>query len=161
MGERNIETAKQMGQEAIVKEVVINATPAKVWKMLTVPELMSQWMGEPEMQLSVITDWQSGGSVVIRGINPLPFESTGKIIVFEPEQLLGYSHLSSLSGLADEAQNYTLLLFEVKPVGEQTQLSLTLSNFPTEIIFKHFDLYWNGTLTVLKSFAEQQVDSIS
>ena len=35
-----------------------------------------------------------------------------------------------------------------------TELTLTLSNFTTETIYKHLNFYWNTTLEVLKNFIE-------
>ena len=40
------------------KKVLINADPATVWEALTKPAQMIQWMGEPEMQLAIKTNWQ-------------------------------------------------------------------------------------------------------
>ncbi|MBB4108586.1 SRPBCC family protein [Pedobacter zeae] len=141
---------------SLAKQIIINSPIRRVWQALTYPDQMPEWMAEPEMQLSVTTDWVIGHPIIIRGLNPLPFENTGKIIEFRPENILTYSHLSSISELADISDNYTILEFELMALNEQqTQLLLTLSNFPTAVIRKHFDLYWNGTLPLLKEFAEQ------
>jgi uncharacterized protein YndB with AHSA1/START domain len=38
--------------------VIINATPDKVLTTLTGTELMVQWLGDPEMEIKVVTDWK-------------------------------------------------------------------------------------------------------
>lgn len=40
------------------------------------------------------------------------------------------------------------------PKEGETELLLTLSNFPTFEIYKHLDFYWNVTLPIIKTFAE-------
>ena len=34
-------------------------------------------------------------------------------------------------------------------------LTLTITNFPTEAIYKHLDFYWRTALEVFKRFVEQ------
>lgn len=81
------------------------------------------------------------------------------VLVFEPNKTLKYTHLSSLSRLADLDENYSILEFILMPEGNQTRLSLTISNFPTETIFKHLDFYWNTTRVMIKDVLEKQ-DSV-
>lgn len=136
------------------KMIVINAAPSKVWDALTNPELMEQWMSETE--IDIITDWQVGNSITIEGAwYKTRFENKGIVLQFEPEHILQYSHLSSLSRLQDKTENYSVISFKLTPTENQTTLALTLSNFPTEIICKHLIFYWNVTLEILKKQAEQ------
>ncbi len=65
----------------------------------------------------------------------------GTVLTFEPERVLKYSHLSSLSRLQDEPENYTILEFRLSPMDNQTTLILTLSGFATEAIYKHLVYY--------------------
>ncbi|MBS1687619.1 MAG: SRPBCC domain-containing protein [Bacteroidetes bacterium] len=147
-------TDKEIGQP-IIKTVVINATPAKVWAALTKPELMRQWMSETP--LDIITDWKVGNTITIRGDwYKAGFENKGIVLEIELERLVKYSHLSSLSRLKDKPGNYTVLEFRLTPKDAQTSLTLTLSNFPTEAIYKHFAFYWSVGLELLRKFAEQQ-----
>jgi uncharacterized protein YndB with AHSA1/START domain len=137
------------------KTVHINAPTSKVWETLTNPELMKKWMFETE--INIITDWQVGSPIAIRGdLHGMNFENTGTVLQFERETLLQYSHLSSLSRLPDKPENHSLLEFRLTPVENQTVLTLTLSNFPTESIYKHLAFYWNVTLEILKRTIEEQ-----
>jgi|GEM_PF-3423452 len=45
--------------------------------------------------------------------------------------------------------------FALTPGEDGTELSLTLRNFPTEVIYKHLAFYWNVTIVLLKKFVEQ------
>jgi len=143
-----------MTETSFNNNIIINAKPAKVWEALTSPQQMAKWMAESEIE--IITSWQIGSPIIIRGdLHGIPFENTGLVLQFEPEKLLCYSHLSSLSTLPDEIESYSVIEFSLRPKGNQTVLTLTGSNFPTEEIYKHLVFYWSVTLEMLKQFIEQ------
>jgi uncharacterized protein YndB with AHSA1/START domain len=143
--------------EKIMNKVVdINAPISQVWHVLTTPELMVNWM-MPDIELNIITDWNVGSPILILGrMNGINFENRGTVLKFEPEEVLQYSHWSSVSRLPDQSENYTLIEFKLTPAENQTTVKLTLRNFPTESIYKHLTFYWNITLQVLKKTIETQ-----
>lgn len=134
--------------------VVIHAPPARVWAWLTDPAQMPRWMGEPEMRVEVETAWTVGGPIVVRGFHHLAFENRGTVLCFEPGERLRYTHLSSLSRLADEPGSYSTIDFELTAVSGGAALRVSVRGFPTESIFRHLDFYWRGTMSVLKALAE-------
>ncbi|MBL8078067.1 MAG: SRPBCC domain-containing protein [Anaerolineales bacterium] len=137
------------------KTVTINASTAQVWHVLTTPDLMKKWM-LTDVEIEIITDWKVGSPMSIRGnMNGKDFENTGQVLQFEPERILQYSHLSSLSRLPDVPESYSIIEFKLTPVENQTALALTVRNFPTESIYKHLTFYWNVTLEVLKRLVEK------
>lgn len=131
--------------------ITIEATPATVWEVLTDTSLMPQWMGE-EMQITVSTTWALHSPISIKGFHHLAFENKGTIQTFDKEQKLSYTHLSNLSKLADVPGNYTLITFTLTQADIGTTLSITLENFPDDIIQKHLEFYWRGTLFKIKEF---------
>ena len=136
------------------KTVQINAPISMVWAALTQPELMKKWMSEDD--IDILTNWQVGSPFIIRGnLHGIKFENKGLVLQFEPERVLSYSHLSSISRLRDQPENYTVLDFQVASMETQTSLTLTASNFPTESIYKHMAFYWNVTLEIFKRLLEQ------
>jgi uncharacterized protein YndB with AHSA1/START domain len=138
----------------IVKTIVIDASPSKVWDALTIPALIKQWMSETD--IDIVTDWQVGQPIIIKGDwYKAGFKNAGTVLQFEPERMLQYSHLSSLSRLPDTEENHTVLSFTLEPTSGQTTLTLTASNFPTESIYRHFSFYWNVAIVLLKKFVEQ------
>lgn len=137
------------------ESILIAAPVGAVWENLISTRLAPQWMGDPEMAVELETEWVVGGSVVVRGFHHLPFENTGKVLVFEPGRRLVYTHLSSLSRLPDEAASYTTLAFTVSPVIEGTSLLLVATGFPTEAVFRHLRFYWGGALACLKRQVER------
>jgi uncharacterized protein YndB with AHSA1/START domain len=143
------------GEKIAVKTVQINASTSQVWDALTNPALMKKWMAETEIH--ILTDWQVGSPIVIRGnLHGINFENKGIVLQFEHEKVLQYNHLSSISRLPDRPENYSAIEFKLTAMENQTALTLTLSNFPTETIYKHLFFYWNVTLEILKKMIEQQ-----
>jgi uncharacterized protein YndB with AHSA1/START domain len=133
----------------------VNAPPSAVWRALTDPNLMKQWVAEPEMRLQVTTNWKVGSPIVVKGYHHVDFENKGTVLHFEPNSILRHSHLSSISRLPDVAESYTIIEFRLTPIRENsTLLNVTTSNFPSEPIFKHWEYYWRITIEVLKRFIE-------
>lgn len=130
--------------------LTIYCPPAILWRVLTDPVIMPKWMGE-EMAISVETSWELGAAISIRGFHHAAFENKGRVLAFEPMCKLSYSHLSSVSRLADVPDNYTILEF----ILQDSALTIHLHNFPTEVIQKHLEFYWRGTIYRIKSIAEQ------
>src|SRR5262245_32870098 len=95
----------------VERTLSIAATPAVVWRALTEPALMCQWMGEPEMQIEVDTDWTVGGPLVVRGFHHVRFEGRGTVRAFEPERALEYTQLSSVSRLPDVPESHHVIGF--------------------------------------------------
>jgi uncharacterized protein YndB with AHSA1/START domain len=142
--------------QRIDRTIIIKAPPSAVWDTLTNPDLIKQWMGEPEVEIEIITDWKVGSPIVTRGFHHIRFENKGTVLQFEPDKVLRYSHLSSLSRLPDKPENYSITEFSLTPLENQTSLTLSLTNFPTESIFKHLDFYWRTTLEIIKRLVEKQ-----
>jgi uncharacterized protein YndB with AHSA1/START domain len=135
--------------------VTIRADATAVWRALTDPALMRQWAAEPELDLEIVTDWQVGRPIVIKGFHHVRFENHGTVLHFEPNTFLQYTHLSSISRLPDRPENYTRIAFRLGPSDDgETTLNLELENFPTESILRHLTFYWLVTIEVLKQFVE-------
>ena len=136
------------------KKVVIDASAMQVWHALTEPLTMTQWMSENEIE--VITDWQPGSQVIIRGAwYKTGFENRGIVLQHELGRVLEYTHLSSLSRLPDVPDNHSVFLCTLQPLADETVVSISIRNFPTETIYKHLAFYWNVALELLKKFVEQ------
>jgi uncharacterized protein YndB with AHSA1/START domain len=140
----------------IEKTVVIAALPADVWNALTDPAAMRVWMGEPEMAIDVDTDWRPGSAIVISGVHHGPFRNHGIVLDAVPGALLRYTHLSSVSALADLPEHYSVIAFALDAVEGGTALRLTVERFANDVIYRHLDLYWRGTMEVFKAFVERR-----
>lgn len=107
------------------------------------------------MKLEVLTDWTVGSPIFVSGLHHVRFTNKGTVLRFEPSSVLQYSHLSSVSRLPDKPESYTIIEFRLEPSGASSSLlTVKLTNFPTDSIFKHLQFYWNTTIHVLKRFVE-------
>ena len=136
------------------KTVSINAVPATVWKYLTDPNLMKEWMGDPEMNVEVITDWMQGNPIRIKVFHHVHFENKGIVLQFDPYNIIQYTHFNSISQLPAVKENFSTITFLLTPEMEKTILTVKVEDFPTEIIYNHLKLYWEGTVVLLKKFIE-------
>jgi uncharacterized protein YndB with AHSA1/START domain len=142
--------------QVIQNSAAIQAPPSEVWHALTDIDLMKQWIAEPVMQIEIATDWKVGSPIIVKGHhNNVDFENKGTVLQFEPHSILRYSHLSSISRLADKAENYTIIEFRLARADENsTLLTVNTSNFPAKSAFEHWRFYWSTTIRVLQLFIE-------
>ena len=136
--------------QRIERSILIDANPSEVWNYLTLPVLMKEWIGDEEMEIDILSDWKIGGLFVIKGFHHEPFENRGTILRFETERVFQYEYLSSMSGLEDAPESYTRISFYLAPKDGETELTVEAENFPTFEIYKHWEFYWNGTLSIIK-----------
>lgn len=142
--------------EIFTTSVTIDAPPSRVWVALTNAEQMAKWMGEPEMNLEIHTDWKINSPVIIRFFHHIQSENKGLVLEYVKEKRLSYTLLSSTSRLADVADHYSVLVFTLTPVDAHTLLTLHISNFPTETIRKHLEFYWRTTILKIEKFIKEQ-----
>ncbi|MCL4360385.1 SRPBCC domain-containing protein [Patescibacteria group bacterium] len=130
----------------------INASPTKVWEALTKPEIIKQYM----FGTNVVSDWQVGSSIVWKGEwQGKSYEDKGKILKFEKERILQYSHFSPLSGKPDVPENYHIVTIELSGDEAQTIVTLSQDNNATEEAREHSKKNWQMMLDVLKNLLEK------
>jgi uncharacterized protein YndB with AHSA1/START domain len=125
----------------------------KVWDALINPAIIKKYFHDTE----AISDWKKGSSLEFRGIwKGKPYVDKGVIMEIEKEKLLKYSWLSSLSGLEDKEENYSVISYRIHPAGDGTDLSVTQENIPSEEGKKASEKNWGMTLQGIKSLLENQ-----
>jgi uncharacterized protein YndB with AHSA1/START domain len=102
------------------------AAPAdKVWAALTEPRLVKTYM----MGAALETDWVVGHPITWSGeYKGKPYQDKGVVKAVQPGVLLTVTHWSPLSGLADKAENYHMVTYQVVGHGGHTHLTLTQEN---------------------------------
>ncbi len=142
-----------MNQDFIARaSISINVAREKVWQALVTPEAIRQYM----FGTTVISNWQEGGSIVWKGEwKGRAYEDHGVILKLRQGEILQYTHFSPLSGLPDQPDNYHTVTIELSDDGDQTLVSLTQDNNPTEEARAHSQQNWEMMLAALKKFLEQ------
>lgn len=135
------------------KDIVIDASTAKVWDALINPEMIKQYMFGAE----AISDWKKGSSVVYRGVwEGKTFEDKGTILDIEPEKLIRATYYSPLSGLEDKLENYTTISYELIPVDKfHTRVIVTQEDNPTQEAADKAAENWGMVLDAIKKLLEK------
>jgi uncharacterized protein YndB with AHSA1/START domain len=138
----------------VTKSIAINAPASKIWQTLTSSDLVKRWL--TDSALDVVSDWQVGSPINYYGNwHGVEYRDKGTILQFEPEKRLQYSNWSEVSGTADIPENYTIIEFRLLSEGDHILLTVTHSNFATEVMYKHVNFYWNVTIHKIKRLIEQ------
>ena len=133
-------------------EATINAPVNQVWEALTNPEMIKKYM----FGTTVITDWKEGSKIIWKGEwEGKSYEDKGKILRFEPEKSLQYSHFSPLSGLHDNPENYHIVTIDLAKKDNETLVTLTQDNNPDEKTKDHSEKNWKMMLASLKKLLEE------
>jgi uncharacterized protein YndB with AHSA1/START domain len=129
----------------------IAASRARVWDALVNPASIKEYMFGAE----VASDWTQGSPITWKGEwEGRPYEDKGEVLYVAPGEKLAYSHFSPLAGLPDKPENYHTVTITLDGDGDETRLSLTQDNNPTEEAREHSEKNWKTMLDGLKKFVE-------
>lgn len=142
-----------MARNKILKKTIrINAPTSEVWKVLTIPKLIKEWL----FGTKVISDWKVGSPILFTGTwQGTDYADKGTVLKFDIEEVFQYNYWSGFSGLPDSPENYSVIRFELTPIDNATMLTLTHSNFPNEALYEHTDKNWDMTLELIKKIVER------
>lgn len=143
-----------MPYELIVeKSVEIAASRDQVWRALTEPEIIAQWMAGARVE----SKWEPGSEITFTGTMPnfnLKYRDRGTVIAAERGKILQYSHWSEMSRLPDTPQNRTIFTFLLDWIEDKTRLTMRHENFSSETEYKHSNFFWGVALYMLKNLLE-------
>jgi len=133
------------------QSVFIRATPGQVWKALTDPDLIRQYLFGTE----AISDWNTGSPIRYRGTyEGKSYEDKGQVIRSEPGKVLETTYWSSMSGLADRPENYKVVTYDLIPEKDGTLVTVTQDNNLTEEERVHSEGNWKLVLEGIKKLLE-------
>jgi uncharacterized protein YndB with AHSA1/START domain len=134
-------------------ECEIDASPEEVWRALTSPATIREFMFGSEVR----TDWKPGSPITWSGeFEGKSYEDKGEIVTVEPGRTLEVTHFSPLSGQEDKPENYHRVRYELQPVdGGRTRVGLTQDNSGSAEEAEHSGATWQAMLEGLKKVVEQ------
>ena len=133
-------------------ETEIEAPVARVWRALTDPDEIEQYMFGSRVE----TDWKPGSSIVWRGTyEGKAYEDKGEVVKVEPEHRLEVTHFSPLSGQEDVPANYHTLVYELEQRASTTRVALSQDNNSNKEAAEHSKANWEKMLAGLKEVAER------
>ena len=133
--------------------VNINASPARVWDVMTNPEIIKEYLFGTE----TVTDWKVGSEIVFQGeFNGTSYRDKGVILENKPEELFSYTYWSGFSGTEDIPDNYSTITYKVIPKGENlTQLQWIQKGYATEVGYLHSKDGMQAFMEQIKAIAER------
>ncbi len=131
--------------------IIINASIVNVWKTLTDPELVKQYL----FGTKVSTDWKKGSQIKWTGIwNDKKYEDKGQIIEIVAEKLIICTYWSSMSGLEDKKENYTTVSYILDGQDGKVKLTIIQDNIKIKESKEHSENSWTMVGNSLKRVAE-------
>ena len=137
------------------KRITVNAPPDVVWRALTDPAMVRQYMHGTNLQ----TDWTVGNPITWKGEwQGKSYEDKGTVVAVEPKKLLKVTHWSPMGGSEDKPENYHTVTYELAEHGKETILTLEQDNNPSqEAANTMAEQNWGPVLDGLKATAEQSM----
>jgi len=133
--------------------MAINASPSEIWKAITTPELVKKYF----FGTDTVTDWKPGSPITWKGEwKGKSYTDKGTVLNFEPERLLRFTYLSSMSGKEDVPENYATVTYQLKADGDKTIVIITQDNIDTEESREKMGESWTQVLKSLKDLVEKK-----
>lgn len=133
--------------------IEIEASPAEVWQALTDPAMIKKYLFGTE----TVTNWKKGSTITYKGEwEGKTYEDKGTIVDIIPEKLLHTTYWSSMGGKEDKPGNYNNVIYELRPDGDKTIVTLVQDNIDDEAGVKHMEENWNMVLAGMKKLLEKK-----
>jgi uncharacterized protein YndB with AHSA1/START domain len=132
--------------------ITIKSSPANVWKALTDPAMIKQYL----FGTDVVSDWKEGSQITYKGVwEGKTYEDKGIILRIKPEELLETNYWTSFSNLPDSPENYQKVAYQLSRQEENTVLTITQDGIPTDEARAHSEANWAMVLNSLKKLLEK------
>lgn len=131
--------------------VPVSASVENVWKALTDPALIKQYLFGTE----TTSDWEKGSSITYKGEwEGKAYEDKGTIVEIIPGKLLHTTYWSEMSGEPDIPENYANVIYEITPEHGVTLLTISQDNIKSEEARQHSASNWDHVLQSFKKVVE-------
>lgn len=131
--------------------IEIDTSVSRVWQALTDPVMIKQYL----FGTDTVSDWKKGSSITYKGEwEGKQYEDKGTIVDIVPERLLHTTYWSSMGGKEDKPENYNDVIYEVKPDGDKTIVTIVQDNIDDQAGVKHMEENWGIVLRGMKKLIE-------
>jgi uncharacterized protein YndB with AHSA1/START domain len=141
-----------MDNNSIQGSITINATPSKLWDVLTNPEKIVLYTGSMAQ-----TDWSQGSPITWSGeMHGTKFQNKGQVLENMAGSQLRYTYWSGMGGDADLPENYSEITWALDPLGaDQVELTYARIRIPTNLETQIFQEHLSSMLAEIKKLAEE------
>lgn len=134
-----------------ISKITINASVEKVWATVTQPEFVKLWQYGSDL----ITSWEIGSDIRFSTEwQGTEFEQWGKVLEFNPFELVSYSLFAPRPNLEDKPENYFIMHYMLTADGEQTKLEIVQEDNRSNAVQETLQGEENAVLQALKQVAE-------
>ncbi len=136
----------------VKKEILLDASPEKVWQALTDPEMTRKYF----FGCKVVSDWKQGSPIVFkrRVLLLFPFELKGTIEKIEPAKMLSYKLYNK-----SDRSGFSVVTDKLTPENGKTRLTITDDVGLSEGAEKRYEKSqkgWDKILNGLKELLEHK-----
>lgn len=138
---------------SVSSSIEINAGLDKVWKGLTDPAIIKEYLFGTE----TVTDWKPGSEIIFQGeYNGQTYRDKGVITDNKLNELISYTYWSGFSGLEDTPENYSTVTYQLKEAGNsKTMLTWTQQGYANEQVHEHSQSGMQSFLEKIKEVMER------
>lgn len=143
-----------MNKKLKVKQSIqINASPQKVWQVMTDPELIAIYLYGTKTE----TDWEIGSPIAFSGeYEGMVYVDRGIVMANVKEKLLAYDYWSQFSGLEDIPENYCEVSYHIDDNKDgSVKFSWQQIGFKDEESLNHSQSGLPSLLEQIKKIAEE------
>ena len=142
----------KMNSNSVKANIKINATPSKVWNVLTDPDKIMLYTTS-----TTKTDWEIGSFITWSGeMQGAPYENKGKVLENNPNSLLRYTFWTGMGGDADLPENYSEVTYTLAQTDNNTvELTYSRTNIATEMETQMFQTHIQSMLEKIKELSEE------
>ncbi|MDI1315029.1 SRPBCC domain-containing protein [Prosthecobacter sp.] len=136
---------------------LFKAPRERVFAAFTTPESMNQWFGCGSKVTTCTTDFRIGGSYRLETRNPESGETfivTGAYREISPPAKISFTW--TYEGDADWADCESVVTIQLKALGDQTELSLTHTGFPSAASKGNHSTGWNECMDKIDALLMSQ-----
>ncbi|MDX1446979.1 SRPBCC domain-containing protein [Lishizhenia sp.] len=143
-----------MKQLTVEKSININARKEEVWDALTNPEKIKIYLFGTETS----TDWKVGSSISFKGeYQGTTYHDKGNVLQNSPFQCLKYNYWTTMSGLEDKPDNYSIITYTlVNKSEDEVVFTWRQEGFSSEEGYNHMEKFLPDMLKVIKDIAEKK-----
>lgn len=136
----------------VERSIVIAAQPAAVWRALTDPDQLAQWMGGTRVE----TTWEPGSDIVFDWTHyARRYHDHGTVLTFERDRVLRYDRWTEISRLPDRPEHRAVIAFNLEPRGEATGLVVRHDHFEHDAAYRHANYWWHFAIGDVKRLIEE------
>jgi uncharacterized protein YndB with AHSA1/START domain len=130
--------------------IIINASPEKVFDALTKPELIKRW----QFGRDLLTDWKKGSTIKFRfEWEGKLLEQWGRVLDVRQNELIRYNLFTPKEGLEDKPENYSTTTYLLRPGKGETYVEI-IQEDPTPLAIQVNSI--QPVLVALKKVAEEK-----